>query len=672
MYSIDDRYGKWIGGWVNTIWVRRDEYVLFASFVVAASAAIVGFEETATALLSMSHSGALSKSSKSGAIDLGMIMISKLGIAVGAVMTLPFADTLGRLTTLRWAAFAHFFMSFWSCYVNTIWAQMSARFMVNIAIGSMISTAPLYLAEVPTGFQRGQACSTYYLCCCMGSVTAVIMYIFFTLMYGDTAACSVSGAADITQGSQGTTTTAGACDNLMPSWFTLYMFPPGLVSLGMVVMLPALPESPRWLLANKTPDECLTSMKQLRKVNDVKREFSDIYQALSSDARREKSWWDLLTNQSLRYRVFLTCFLPLCHELTGAEMSKLQLYSLTNKVQWAMSFVMLGTLVGSLLGAYLCCRYIDTFGRQVFMVGSCIGVAATYLLAAWWVSSVDARLPIDHSDSIYESMSMLLLWLVAISTALAAFFHSGLANIMCFLQAEIFPLRARSKGVVLATLLKAVISCSFVASYNHWSYWSSTGGDTTTGLPHHHHLSMESMSHVFVFFGLTAAFVAVFLYLGIPDTNEIMLEDAEELFLWDESDPCITALPCLPCSLTQGCIGRRKFLIQDRHAFDYDYDRPGGHGHGHGHGNMGSDRRVDGDSSLSQLESSRLQGGGRDRGDSLVYYDTFGRSTNRSMELKARQPPMEESEMASLHKYVTCTTNYFRSLLLYIDPYLSC
>jgi len=82
-------------------------------------------------------------------------------------------------------------------------------------------------------------------------------------------------------------------------------------------------------------------------------------------------------------------------------------------------------------------------------------------------------------------------------------------------------------------------------------------------------MSLTHMNQLFLFFGITAALVACFVYVGIPDTNEIMLEDAEELFLWDESDPCIDAVPCLPCSLTQGCIGRRKFLIQDRHAFDY-------------------------------------------------------------------------------------------------------
>ena len=266
-----------------------------------------------------------------------------------------------------------------------------------------------------------------------------VIYILLTFIYGsDTSLCSMHD-------DHGHGVGATQCDNFMPRWFTAYFFVPALLSLGMVIVLPGLPESPRWLLAHRTPDECLASMRELRKVHDVKREFSDIYQALSSDARQEDSWMDLLTNQNLRYRVFLTFLLPLCHELAGAELSKVQLYSLTNAVHLALPLEMLGTLTGQVLGAYLCFRYIDVLGRQVLMVGSCLGGAATWLFAAWCVHGM-------------APTSMLLLWVVALFTAQAAFFHSGMANIMCFLQAEIFPLRARSRGVVLATLLKGYLT----------------------------------------------------------------------------------------------------------------------------------------------------------------------------------------------------------------------
>ena len=123
-------YSQYIKRVINRRISSRKDYVLFAAFMVAASAAIVGFEETATCLLSTSHSITLGKTKKSGAVDLGMIMLSKFGIAIGAVMSLPFADAFGRLATLRYAAFAHFFISFWSFYIARIWAQMSARFMV--------------------------------------------------------------------------------------------------------------------------------------------------------------------------------------------------------------------------------------------------------------------------------------------------------------------------------------------------------------------------------------------------------------------------------------------------------------------------------------------------------------------------------------------------------------
>ena len=630
----------------------RDSYVTFASFVIASSAAIVGFEETATCMLSTSHSASLT-TAHSGVIEIGMILLSKLGVAIGALASLPWADTHGRLVTIRWAAFAHFFLSFWSCYVRTVWAQMSSRFVVNIAIGCMISTAPLYLVEISTGFDRGSVCSAYFVCYCTGCVVSCALFIILTTIYGDTAMCNVVNDDGVVS--------ATACDDPMPGWATLYYFVPGLLSLGMTIIIPALPESPRWLLAHKTPDECLDSLKALRKTNDVKGEFSDIYQALTLDARQEDTWGDLLTNETLRYRVFLICCLPLCHEATGAELSKVRMYSLANSIHLALPLEMLGTLLGSLVGAYICFRYIDKLGRQIFMVGSCLGVSITWLLAAWCVTGIQSRHGYGHSTGTHdinstivdsEPLSVLLIWLVGAFTIQAAFFNSGLQNLLCFLQAEIFPLRARSRGMVLATVLKAIISCTFDASYNRWlsmeahsssdpDHGSEPDPNVSTGAAQAPdgpvHLSRRAMVTVFTFFGITAAVVAAVLYVGVPDMNEIMLEDAEEIFMWDENDSCVTILPWIPCSLSSGCIGRRKFLIKDQRD---DESESGEYDHRYSDARMGAADGAD----------TRWPHGGSsaDFPDAGMGFGGKGKVMRSQAE---RQAALERMEMASTHKY---------------------
>ena len=132
-----------------------------------------------------------------------------------------------------------------------------------------------------------------------------------------------------------------------------------------------------------------------------------------------------------------------------------------------------------------------------------------------------------------------------------------------------------------------------------WSYLSSedydngnndNGGNSGNGNPDDKHntskngditdhISIASLSSLFLFLSIGSALVALFVYTSIPETAGIMLEDADDLFFWDESDAMIPCLSWLPCSLRRSCIGRRRFLIQDRHGLDEDEGISGGGTH---------------------------------------------------------------------------------------------
>jgi len=94
------------------------------------------------------------------------------------------------------------------------------RLLVGIAIGVLICTSPIYISESSTKELRGRAIAIYALAIILGNNVAGILYMF--------------------------TVTNGQ------SWRISVGFPI-LISLLMLVGLYFLPESPRWLLARRTP-----------------------------------------------------------------------------------------------------------------------------------------------------------------------------------------------------------------------------------------------------------------------------------------------------------------------------------------------------------------------------------------------------------------------------------
>ena len=52
-------------------------------------------------------------------------------------------------------------------------------------------------------------------------------------------------------------------------------------------------------------------------MGDVSSEFSDVYIALSRDARLGDGWTDIINSRSMSYRLLVTCFLKLAGQVVG-------------------------------------------------------------------------------------------------------------------------------------------------------------------------------------------------------------------------------------------------------------------------------------------------------------------------------------------------------------------
>jgi MFS family permease len=139
---------------------------------------------------------------------------------VGSFYSYKISDNYGRRPTLLFfSAFVAAFVS-WSSATNSAFNLLITRVFVGFGIGILLSTSIVYLAEIALKSQRGKLISFIPLMITCGNGFAVLLYEM----------------------------TRRQSDN----WRTCLLFPV-LVTLWLLLGLSLIPESPRWLLAHKSP-----------------------------------------------------------------------------------------------------------------------------------------------------------------------------------------------------------------------------------------------------------------------------------------------------------------------------------------------------------------------------------------------------------------------------------
>jgi hypothetical protein len=296
------------------------------------------------------------------------------------------------------------------------------------------------------------------------------------------------------------------------------------------IMMVNMPESPRWLLASKTPAECLSSMKQLRRTNDVSREFSAIYCALTSDARLGDGWSDMfLYSRSIRYRMGLSLFIQLVQQMVGIQIITVFGFSILKEVGVHSGLVGLFlSTFARLLGAILFLTKVDICGRRFLLMSGCVSMFLSWM-GALLCAYAGAM---DHGEGprLFFT-SYVLRFLFGVFLCQFAFSYSfSLGPCSWVVTSEIFPYRARAKA---SSVSVAVHYASAVLGTCLINMWLQSGYSTVTCL---------------VGFGCLLLIVLLGVYCFMPETMGIMLEDMEALFdahVRDANDICLASLPGL-------------------------------------------------------------------------------------------------------------------------------
>jgi hypothetical protein len=286
-------------------------------------------------------------------------------------------------------------------------------------------------------------------------------------------------------------------------------------------------------------------MRQLRRRNDVSREFNDIYRGLTSDARLGEGCGDILIHSaSIRMRLCVCLTVQVMQQLAGIQI--ITVFGFEVLQEMGVHSILLGLFLSALaglLGSLLLLQNIDRVGRRFLLMAGSIAMGLS------WIGAACCALygGLEHGKAELYFSSYLLRFLFGAFLCLFAFsFSFSLGPIAWILSAEIFPFRARAKAssiTVASHFLCAIVGSVFL------NRWLQSGYNVASSL---------------FAFGVLCLVCGGFVYMAVPETRGVMSEDMEELF---GVDPAAMQCGCCPDVRGAGLLGMRRLadIQQQRH-----------------------------------------------------------------------------------------------------------
>jgi MFS family permease len=216
------------------------------------------------------------------------------GAVVGALTGGPFADRFGRRTALLFASIIAIIGGALTAGSVHVAMLIVVRILQGAGLGALATITPIYLAETATAAKRGLLTGLHG----------------FFLVFGYNTSAWVGLGCFFSK-------------NLTFQWrgpIAFTCIPPLILAVGCLFV----PESPRWLITKGRIDEAWTNISRLHHdpndQNDLaaREEFYQMRKQIEYESQFPSGYWAILSTPSYRKRAFLSCFVQLAANSTGA------------------------------------------------------------------------------------------------------------------------------------------------------------------------------------------------------------------------------------------------------------------------------------------------------------------------------------------------------------------
>ncbi|KAF8881163.1 general substrate transporter [Gymnopilus junonius] len=413
---------------------------------------------------------------------LQAIVVSCLNLTalVASYFAAYICDILGRRMSIRIGGIIYFISSIIQIFMPNLATLIVGRCIQGIGVGMLSMTVPIYQCEIAPGHGRGLFVSIEYFCLNSGyALSAWVGYGFFFAMPSEI------------------------------SWRGPYIIQAVLACI-LVIWTFFLPESPRWLIKNGFKREGFAAIADLHANGDIYDDIvSQSYAAIEGaieleDNMGQASWAQLFTQYTRRAVVGITCqlfaqfnginailyYLPENLTRAGFDISRSLLYS------GASALIYCAGTIPTML-------FVDTWGRRSFLLAGSAGLVVALALIGGLQFHAEG-LPvgtarIGTADGIFAGVCLYLF-----------VFGATWGPIPWLLGAEIFPLRARAKGMALSTSVNWM--SNFIIAFITPPLFSALDG-----------------GYYFLLLGFTII-SGIFVWFVYPETAAKTLEQLGEVF----------------------------------------------------------------------------------------------------------------------------------------------
>ncbi|KAJ0423083.1 general substrate transporter [Aspergillus carlsbadensis] len=419
-----------------------------------------------------------SESSYTANILGAMNALFNLGLALGALAQGWLADRVGRKKAFMIAAVCTLIGAALVTGSVAIGMLITVRLLHGFGLGMLIGLVPLYLAETAPARFRGLLLCINTSCISMG---------YFVCGW-----ISVGTYYAVNETLQWRMPLALAC----------------VGPLAMIIGLPFIPESPRYLALAGKKDEAWEVVRTIhRDPNDfeseaARAEYTQIVRQTDHDKELGYGYVKMFTRPSWRRRTLLVMFLMFAVQSTGVLGITNFLILIFQRLghKGVMPLVLYGIYASAgavwvVLGMLIC----DRVGRRKLLLAGFIGQGLTLLIEAilQW-----KYLNSDNQHGLSACLAFLFLYML--------FFNMCTDGPSWAWMAEVFPTTARSRGIGLGL----------------FSYFVGTITYTTPGA-----LAFRNIKYnmYYLYFGLCMV-SAVVIHFLIPETRLVPVEELGALF----------------------------------------------------------------------------------------------------------------------------------------------
>ncbi|CAK8688656.1 unnamed protein product [Clavelina lepadiformis] len=416
-----------------------------------------------------------------------------LGGIVGGILAGFIIQAIGRRLTSILSAIPYIVGLLLICFASRVWMLYLGRVISGLGVGISSLIVPVYIGEIATAEVRGM----------LGSGTQLCIVIGILIIYG--------------------------IGNCLP-WRILAaaaIAPPVLLA----ILSFFIPETPRFLMMKKKPDEAKKALRRLRGVSaDIDEEYQELEDSLSQEVK-PASWLEIIKDPGLRTPTLLSLGAMYFQQLSGINCvmfyakTLFQEAGFNNPTQLSMALLLIAGV--QVLFTFISCLIIDKTGRKILIIIGAVFMTLSLIMFGVYFQLQSAHSSYMNEVALNNQTAMTngstaanpashhvpaLTWLALVSMMIfIAAYSIGIGPIAWLLVGEIIPVRARGNSAGLATAFNLFLVFILTLEFSDM-------------------LASMTPQGTFWFFAANCALSILFTVIFLPETKGKSLEEIEALF----------------------------------------------------------------------------------------------------------------------------------------------